>query len=303
MSPAGSNAETCYRHPDRESWTLCQRCGRTICPECQILTPAGVRCPECVRELGGSVQWTPVSSAQRAKREKATATREPRGSSAGSRFVSGLLRPGGTTPTVTWTIAGLSVIAFVVALFTANAPFVYLAAYPGAEWQIWRYFTSPLGTLAALDFGVILGFALNLFFFMIVSPGIEQSLSRNRYLAVFFAGTAVGSAAMVISGGYAAGLTAPLFGFLGAILVVVWSNPPVRTQFLIVLAINFVVTLVLSPAFLPQIIGGLLGGLGAILLFRFFDDRTRSRPSAPYLAIAGGVAVFIAIAIVRGLIR
>ena len=28
----------CYRHPKRETWVSCQRCGRPICPECQ--TPA-----------------------------------------------------------------------------------------------------------------------------------------------------------------------------------------------------------------------------------------------------------------------
>ena len=49
---AETDPSVCYRHPDRTSWTLCARCGRTICPECQILTPEGVRCPECVREAG-----------------------------------------------------------------------------------------------------------------------------------------------------------------------------------------------------------------------------------------------------------
>ena len=40
----------CYRHPDRQSFVLCQRCGRTICPECQTQAPVGVHCPECMRE-------------------------------------------------------------------------------------------------------------------------------------------------------------------------------------------------------------------------------------------------------------
>jgi hypothetical protein len=26
-------ANYCYRHPDRQSFVLCQRCGRTICGE------------------------------------------------------------------------------------------------------------------------------------------------------------------------------------------------------------------------------------------------------------------------------
>jgi hypothetical protein len=40
----------CYRHPDRQSFVLCQRCLRTICPECQTPLPVGVICPECLAE-------------------------------------------------------------------------------------------------------------------------------------------------------------------------------------------------------------------------------------------------------------
>ncbi len=32
---AGERTGFCYRHPDRQSFVLCQRCGRTVCPECQ----------------------------------------------------------------------------------------------------------------------------------------------------------------------------------------------------------------------------------------------------------------------------
>jgi hypothetical protein len=44
------DSEYCYRHPDRQSFIHCQRCGRTICPQCQTQAPVGVQCPECVRE-------------------------------------------------------------------------------------------------------------------------------------------------------------------------------------------------------------------------------------------------------------
>ncbi len=39
----------CYRHPNRQSFVLCQRCGRTICPECQVQAAVGVHCVECAR--------------------------------------------------------------------------------------------------------------------------------------------------------------------------------------------------------------------------------------------------------------
>ncbi len=43
-------AETCYRHPNRETSVSCSRCARPICPDCMIPSPVGMRCPECAGE-------------------------------------------------------------------------------------------------------------------------------------------------------------------------------------------------------------------------------------------------------------
>ena len=41
---------TCYRHPGRESYIRCQRCERTICPDCMRDAAVGFHCPACVAE-------------------------------------------------------------------------------------------------------------------------------------------------------------------------------------------------------------------------------------------------------------
>ena len=41
---------TCYRHPDRETYISCQRCGRPICPDCMTEAAVGFQCPSCVAE-------------------------------------------------------------------------------------------------------------------------------------------------------------------------------------------------------------------------------------------------------------
>ena len=43
-------AETCYRHPNRETAVSCSSCGRPICPDCMTPTPVGMRCPECASQ-------------------------------------------------------------------------------------------------------------------------------------------------------------------------------------------------------------------------------------------------------------
>ncbi len=43
-------AQTCYRHPNRETAVSCSNCGRPICPDCMTPSPVGMRCPECSRQ-------------------------------------------------------------------------------------------------------------------------------------------------------------------------------------------------------------------------------------------------------------
>lgn len=45
-------APTCYRHPDRETWVTCGRCGKPLCPDCMMHGPVGVRCRECLTPQG-----------------------------------------------------------------------------------------------------------------------------------------------------------------------------------------------------------------------------------------------------------
>ena len=51
-TPAGDPAgvPTCYRHPDRETYIRCQRCGKPICPDCMRDAAVGFHCPDCVAE-------------------------------------------------------------------------------------------------------------------------------------------------------------------------------------------------------------------------------------------------------------
>ena len=45
---------TCYRHPERETWVSCGRCGKPLCPDCMMHGPVGIRCRECLLPSGGN---------------------------------------------------------------------------------------------------------------------------------------------------------------------------------------------------------------------------------------------------------
>jgi len=48
-------APTCYRHPDRETWVSCGRCGKPLCTDCMMHGPVGIRCRECLLPQGQGV--------------------------------------------------------------------------------------------------------------------------------------------------------------------------------------------------------------------------------------------------------
>lgn len=297
-----ADADSCYRHPGRSSWTLCQRCGRTICPECQILTPAGVRCPDCVKETGGSVRWESAApkppTAKKAPRRRPAPAREPREPSGAGGVLGQMFRPGGENPVASWAIIGTAVVLLVVGFVTSNLPFSLLAAFPETGIQVWRFVTAPVAYPALVS--SIISILLSGLFFALVAPSVERTLGRRRFLVLAAVAAVVGSASMVLAGSVAYGLIGVLFGMFGAYLIFVWQYPPARIQALIVIGINLLFSLVLGGFTLPQIIGGLLAGAGATYLFQRSDDG-RLAPRTARLILGGATAGFVLLAILRSL--
>ena len=44
-----TQTQYCARHPKTETSIRCGRCEETICPECLVHSPVGMRCPDCAR--------------------------------------------------------------------------------------------------------------------------------------------------------------------------------------------------------------------------------------------------------------
>jgi hypothetical protein len=245
----------------------------------------------------GSAAKAAAARTAKAQHERAAAqraARRPRWQQVMLDFV----RPGGTLPIVTWTIAVVTIGLWVLGFLTDNLPLALLSAtVQHAEW-IWSYVTSAFVYAAVPSVQYIALFVINIVFLLLIAPGMERGLSRGRFVSVFFAGTATASALSVLLGGGYQGLFAGLFALFGAYLISVWSSPPVRNQVLIVLGINLLFALLFG--FLIAVLGGLAGGLGAGLLFRRADGQRGASPSAPYLLLFGAIAVLVIGAVVRG---
>src|SRR5580704_9616122 len=56
MTAPGEAPPTCYRHPGRETYVSCTRCGRYACPDCMRSASVGQHCVDCVRQAQQGVR-------------------------------------------------------------------------------------------------------------------------------------------------------------------------------------------------------------------------------------------------------
>ena len=287
-----TDPSVCYRHPGRQSWVLCQRCGRTVCPECQITAPVGVHCPECVAETSGGVAWRPAGNVTPIAKAK-----KRRRSGRSGRARTMLAGMGGTSgASAAQTILVVYAALFLVGALTGNLPLQWLGGLPGYGWQVWRFLTAPLTYAAALDISILYA-ALSGVFWYLTAPQLERMLGLRRFLAVVAAASVVGTAGMLLSGILSFGLTAPLFGLFAALLVEVWEQPQLRVQILVMTAINLLIALALGG--LPALVGGMIGGAGTLWLLRVGPAKGW-RPRTPALIVVGTCVALVALTVLRG---
>ena len=240
---SGQDRPTCYRHPERETYRSCTRCGKPACPDCLRDAPVGAHCVDCIKEGGRTVrQPTAVF---------------------GGRQVSGAL--------VTWILVGVNV-AFYIAEWVYPKIVDYLemvgSAYdPTLQQHVGvsagEYYR--LLTSAFLHEPGFSGFGpahiiFNMWALIIVGPPLERLLGRARYLAVYLLSALGGSVFFYFTAPVnepALGASGAIFGLFGAWFVVS------RRLKVDVRAIVFLIVLNLA---LPFVVGGIawqahVGGL------------------------------------------
>lgn len=219
----------CYRHPDRQSFVLCQRCLRTICPECQTPGAVGVVCPECMH----SQQQTATPAQRKAERRphlQPVTVRDAR-------------------PLVTYGIIGITALFYLLQSIPGSAVASWLAfnsvfVWPGGPFpfQPWRLFT------VMLVHGSLLHVALNMLVLWMIGRSLEPLLGRWRFLVLYLLSGLGGSVAVALlePGVTVVGASGAIFGLFGALLVIGRHIGANMRGIVIVIIINFAFPFVLA---------------------------------------------------------
>ncbi|MFF1539805.1 rhomboid family intramembrane serine protease [Microbacterium sp. NPDC058269] len=249
----------CYRHPDRQSFVLCQRCMRTICPECQTQAPVGVICPECMN----------ADRKNRTPAQKKAARRWGGGS--GATMALGR----GGKPVVTYALLAVTSFIGLVQLIPGfngpitqalgfYAPYLYPNLF-GIPFEPWRLLT------ALFVHGGFVHLALNMLALWMLGQSLEPMLGRVRYLALYLISGLGGSVmvAILAPGTWTVGASGAIFGLLASLLIIGRHIGANVTGILVILGINFAFGFFAGGISWQAHLGGaIVGALVALILVK-----------------------------------
>ena len=283
-SPTGQDTPpTCYRHPGRETWVSCVRCGRHACPDCLRDAAVGQQCVDCVRGTGQGGQGVRAARTVFGGRPSRSAT-------------------------VTWTLIAVNILLYLVELAHPSLAadwwmLGYAQYYPGgpmhgvAAGESYRLITSAFlpgtGSLGILDI------AFNMWALYVVGPSLEQLLGKVRFLAVYLL-SAVGGSVLFY---YLAPQNVPALGASGAIfgLFGAWFVASRKLGFdsrgiVLLIALNLGLSFVYRSTIAWQDhVGGLIVGAVVMAAYAYAPRKNRI---AIQVAATVAVAVLLAIAVV-----
>ena len=273
---------TCYRHPGRETYVSCVRCGRHACPDCMRSASVGQQCVDCVGQ--GARDTRQVSTVF------------------GGRPAAGAV--------VTWTLVAINVAVYLVTWvrpgIVNDLKMLGYATYPGSgplhgvaagEW--YRLITSAfLAGPSGLGFVDIL---FNMWALIFVGPALEGLLGRMRFLTVYLL-SAVGGAVMyyfLAPQNYpAVGASGAIFGLFGAWFVVARRLRLDSRGIVALIAINLALSFWFHNTIAWQDhIGGLL--TGALLTAAYVYAPRKNRAIWQALATIAVLAVLVIAVLVR----
>jgi membrane associated rhomboid family serine protease len=278
----------CYRHPGRETYISCQRCGKPICPDCMRSAAVGFHCPDCVKEGAKATRSGRTAYGGEISRNPALTSQVIVGLNA---LVWLLIATTGLNSSK-WIdrLALIPDVACVAANQVQCLQFQDGVAH-GAYWQL---LTSMFTHVEVWHIG------FNMLALWVLGPQLELALGRVRFAALYLLSGLAGSMAVYWlsdPNGVTLGASGAVFGLMGALLVVAYKVGGNIQSLLGWVGINFVLTFTFSGISWQGHVGGFLGGviLAAILVYA-----PKSRRSHVQLLGFTAVAVLL---VVAGIVR
>ena len=284
--PSGQDVPpTCYRHPGRETWVSCVRCGRHACPDCLREAAVGQQCVECVRGANNSGR--------------------------AARTVFGGRQAAGAV--VTWTLVGINVLLFLVELakpgigtdwgllgYASPTGLPPMQGVAAGQWYrlITSAFLPPATGLGGLGFMDIL---FNMWALIVVGPSLEQLLGRARFIAVYLLSALGGGVAFFLIGPpnvIALGASGAVFGLFGAWFVVARKLRLDIRGIVTIIGINLAFSLIYRSSIAWQDhLGGLIVGAVTTAAFAYAPRKNRA------LFQAGAALLMLVVIVVLTVLR
>lgn len=281
--PTGSGVPTCYRHPDRETYVSCQRCGRPICPDCMNDAAVGFHCPSCLAE----------------GRKQTRQARTPYGGLRTANPVATSLILIGINAAI-WILimvtgASSSIWVRRLALLPDDAlyrvgpgQFELVHGVAGGAW--YQLVTSMFTQVEVWHIG------FNMLALWALGPQLELALGRVRFLALYLVSGLAGSTMVYLlapTNQPTVGASGALFGLMGGMLLIAHKVGGDVRSILGWIGINFLITVV-GRGFISWEghLGGFIGGLvvAGILVYAPRERRT-------WWQVAGIALVLVVLAV------
>ena len=268
-------AQTCYRHPDRETGVSCSNCGRPICPDCMTPTPVGMRCPECAQQ-------------------RTRVVRNPTGTPSGF----------GAFP-ATATLIAINVVVYLIEIGTGSGGFSSVGGGIGIDFGLFGPFVAEgewyrLITAGFLHAG-FLHIAFNMLLLFFLGRLLEPALGTPRFVALYFASLLGGSfgALLLDPNALTVGASGAVFGLFGAGFVLARQRgmTGLATDLGFLIVFNLVFTLAARNISVGGHLGGLaVGILCALVIVAGERGKLGPRPRQADLAVMIGIALVAAVA-------
>ncbi len=294
MTDAAHNPDDyCYRHPDRPSFVLCERCGRTICLECQTHVDGMVLCPDDA--MRSNVTMLPVN----ARPKKPPRVRQR------SKL---LARISDTTPIVTYSLMGIIAILWLADIIAGPGRIEYFlwllpaklavlgaTAGGGALTGPWTIVTSMVSAPAGGD--GFLSVVFSLFSIYILGRILEREFGRLRFLAIYFLSGLGASVFALLFLGFVQSASGAIFGVVTAFVVLMRKRGVNMIWLYAVIALNIIsIALSSSRAVIWQgAVGGLLVGVAVGFTMLLNDTPRQIRQRRVILISIGAVLILAAI--------